>query len=203
MGIDTEQLRRHYGSLSDDALAAIKREDLVDVARDVYDEEVDLRERTRAGLVDDLPDEEEEVYDLARENEKPNWIADAAQIFTEVENPGAGSAQRIDDIRSALEAAGIPCFVEACEVEEEASPAWTRKEWRVFVPGNLNQRAMSTMERDVDNPSLEETWRVHLENLSDSDLRAMEPKTVYCGLYDRIERIERVYQNELARRRLK
>ena len=33
--------------------------------------------------------------------------------------------------------------------------------------------------------------------------RAMDLKSVYCGLYDRIERIERVYDNELARRRLK
>jgi len=198
--IDVEQLRRHYASLSGDALAQIHRGDLVADAQTILDAEVEQRKRASAA---DSESETSDTYEGPDVDGKPAWFPDAAQIFTDVDDPKGGSAERIDNIRNALEAAGIPCFVEACEVEEEASPAWTRNEWRVFVPGNLNQRAMSTMERDIDNPSIEETWRVHLENLSDSELLEMNPKSVYCGLYDRIERIERVYDTELARRRLK
>ena len=40
MGIDTETLRRHFASLTDDALAKIKRDDLVEAGRIVYDDEV-------------------------------------------------------------------------------------------------------------------------------------------------------------------
>jgi hypothetical protein len=39
--------------------------------------------------------------------------------------------------------------------------------------------------------------------LSDSDLRLMEPEFAFCGLYDRIERVNRAYDEELERRRLK
>jgi len=198
--IDVEQLRRHYASLSDDALAQIHRGDLVADAQTILDAEVEQRKRASAA---DSESETSDTYEGPDVDGKPAWFPDAAQIFTEVENPNGGSAQHAAEIRSALESAGIPCFIETCDVEVPASDAVRLHEWRVFVPGNLNQRAMSTMERDIDNPSIEETWRVHLENLSDSELLEMNPKSSYCGLYDRIERIERVYDTELARRRLK
>ena len=34
----------------------------------------------------------------------------------------------------------------------------------------------------------------------DQDLRVMEPQYAFCGLYDRIERINRAYDEELKRR---
>jgi len=43
MKLDPAELRRQYESLSDDALLAMNRADLVDLARQVYDEEVESR----------------------------------------------------------------------------------------------------------------------------------------------------------------
>ena len=43
MAADPQYLREHYASLSDEALAAIKRADLVETAQKLYDEEVRRR----------------------------------------------------------------------------------------------------------------------------------------------------------------
>ncbi len=202
MKIDTDQLRRHFASLSDEALMAVNREDLVDAAQAIYDEEVAQRERTRPALSDEER-EDEENYDTPDDGGRPEWLADAAQIFTQSDLPGRQSAQEAENVRDVLEAAGIPCFLEISEVHEDVSPPTHWKEWRVFVPGKLNQRAASIIERDIGNPTFEEQWKAHLEELSDRDLRAMDPESVFCGLFDRVERITRVYNDELVRRRLK
>jgi ABC-type Fe3+-hydroxamate transport system substrate-binding protein len=71
------------------------------------------------------------------------------------------------------------------------------------VPGNLNLRATSVLERDIFNQEFEGTWQAHLETLSDAELRQMNPEVVFCGLFDKVERVNRVYEDELARRKLK
>ena len=38
-----------------------------------------------------------------------------------------------------------------------------------MVPGNLNQRATSILERDIFNPEFEAEWKTHLEMLSDEE----------------------------------
>jgi hypothetical protein len=43
MQIDPEEFRKHYASLSDDALLEINRDELVDVAQQCYDEELTSR----------------------------------------------------------------------------------------------------------------------------------------------------------------
>jgi hypothetical protein len=48
----------------------------------------------------------------------------------------------------------------------------------------------------------EADWKSHLETLSDEDLRAMNPEAAFCGLFDRVERVNRVYDEEIARRGL-
>jgi hypothetical protein len=70
------------------------------------------------------------------------------------------------------------------------------------VPGKLIHRATSVIDRDIFNAEFEGQWRAHLEMLSDEDLRVMEPQYAFCGLYDRIERINRAYGEELKRRQL-
>ena len=44
MQVDPEYLRRHYNSLSDEALLAFNRSDLVEIAQKCYDAELDRRE---------------------------------------------------------------------------------------------------------------------------------------------------------------
>jgi len=71
-----------------------------------------------------------------------------------------------------------------------------------MVPGNLNMRATSVLEREIFNAEFEENWKTHLEALSDEELRALDPEAAFCGLFDRVERVNRVYEEELERRRL-
>jgi hypothetical protein len=72
-----------------------------------------------------------------------------------------------------------------------------------MVPGKLNLRAGGVLEREITNTEVEAYWRTHLEALSDDELRAMHPRVAFCGLYDRIARVNRVYDEEIARRGLK
>ena len=62
--------------------------------------------------------------------------------------------------------------------------------------------ALSVLDRDIFNQEFEHQWRAHLEVLSDEDLRVMEPQYAFCGLYDRLERINKAYDEELERRGL-
>jgi hypothetical protein len=70
------------------------------------------------------------------------------------------------------------------------------------VPGNLNLRAMGVLERDIFNPEFVAQYETHLETLSDDELREMNPELVFVGLFDRIERVTKAYEDEMARRRL-
>jgi hypothetical protein len=71
-----------------------------------------------------------------------------------------------------------------------------------MVPGDLNQRGTSVLERDVFDPEFEAEWKAHLETLSTEELRAMKPEIAFCGLFDRVERVTRAYAQEIARRKL-
>ena len=62
---------------------------------------------------------------------------------------------------------------------------------------------ISVLERESFNSEFEAGWKTHLEALSDEELRAMNPKVAFCGLFDRIARVNRVYDEEIARRKLK
>jgi hypothetical protein len=119
-----------------------------------------------------------------------------------VDRPGVdpGSAA---SARNALEAAGIPCYLDLYEEPDEESDAQTRTHrWRVLVPGKLNLRATSVLERDIFNPEFEAEWKTHLETLSDDEVRAMNPRVAFCGLFDKVERVNRVYDEEISRRGL-
>ena len=119
--------------------------------------------------------------------------------------PGTGAADAATSARDVLEAAGIPCYLELIEItgEEKKLYQLPTHRWQLMVPANLNLRAMSTLQRDIANQEFEAVWRTQLEALSDSELLATNPEIVLCGLFDRIERVTKVYEEEVARRRLK
>jgi hypothetical protein len=72
-----------------------------------------------------------------------------------------------------------------------------------MVPGHLNLFATSVLERDMFNAEFEAAWKTHLETLPDSELRTMNPQIAFCGLFDRVERVTRAYDEEIRRRGLK
>jgi hypothetical protein len=193
MQVDTEYLRQLYASLSDQALLAINRAELVEAAQQCYEDELGRRKLAlrRPGAGEE-PDEE-----------KPDWLEDAAEVFSRTDLPGQVPAPEVADARDALEAAGIPCYLDRAEIPEESVSSQPTHIWRLRVPGNLNLQAMSVLDRDIFNADFEATWKTHLEMLSDEDLPAMAPQVVFCGLFDRVERVTRAYDEEMARRNLK
>ena len=190
MPIDPKYLREQYASLSDEALMAINRADLVETAQRCYDDELARRRVTRPA---------------PGEDDKPDWLEDASEVFSRVDRPGALPADDIADARDALQAEGIPCYLDLAELpkaEEAPAPNPPTHVWRVMVPGNLNLRATSVLDRDIFNADFEAEWKTHLETLSDDEVLEMNPEVVFCGLFDRVERVSRAYDEEIARRKL-
>lgn len=215
MPVDPEYLRQHYASLSDEALLAVKREDLVETAQNCYDEELGRRKlasrkgvrRADRGDVTPAPPDADEKTEVDVEPpgaaDKPDWLEEAAEVYSQVDLPGTASAVDVADARGVLEAAGIPCYVDRPEIADEKSVfAEPTLRWRLMVPGSLNLRATSVLDRDIFNAEFEAEWNTYLETLSDEELRAMNPEAVFCGLFDRVERVTRAYDEEIARRGL-
>jgi hypothetical protein len=212
MQLDPEYLRRHYASLSDEALLAVDRAELVEMAQTILDDEVGRRDlargtrRTHGPHItpgEPAPHYEEVEVDgePAQAGDKPNWLEEAAEVYSYAVLTGTPDASNARDV---LEAAGIPCFLDLWEIPQEKSdvPQPTHM-WRVMVPGKLNLRATSVLERDIFNQEFVDIWKTHLEALSDDEVREMNPEVAFCGLFDRIERVNRVYDEEIARRRRK
>src|ERR1700722_16930311 len=205
MAVDLRYLREHYASLSDQALREIKRADLVEGAQRCYDDELARREHARRPSIPDPADVTEEDAEVDAEppdsGDEPDWLNDASEVLSRADRPGSLPADAMVEARDALEAAGIPCHIELSEIPEsnDASPPPTHL-WRLLVPGNLNLRATSVLERDIFNHDFEAEWQAHLEMLSDEELRGMKPEVAFCGLFDRVERVTRAYDEEIARR---
>jgi hypothetical protein len=198
MPVDLEYLRHHYASLSDSALREINRAELVKEAQKIYDEELGRRDPIAPRVIEppkpSLP--------RSREGEKPDWLDDAAEIFSHGNYAGSTPAPDVAEAGAILEAVGIPSYGELIEdPPEPSSPA--RKRWRVMVPGNLNLYAASILERDMFNAGFEDEWKKHLTTLSDEELAAITPEAAFCGLFDRVERVKRAYTEEFARRGMK
>lgn len=204
MQVDIQALRRHYASLSDDELLVLDREELTDAAQACYDEEL-----TRRGLAEEVGAEEQENaghhegpggFDAGAE---PDWLEDAACACTFASQPGGSAASDAENARFALEDAGIPCQVSVEETAPATPDVPAQYEYRVMVPGALTLTATSVLDKEVFNPQLEADWRTHFEALTDDQLVALHPDVICAGLVDRIARLKRVYNGEIARRRLR
>lgn len=213
MKIDPVYLQRHYSSLSDDALLALDREDLVEAARQIYDAELVGRGLDSEEPLSAMPEDFGEAgttddADLSAEISEdstaaPDWLEEAAEVWSCVVHPGRGPAPEAADARHVLLEAGIPCHLELQEINPgEAAQQESRHQWRIMVPGNLTLRATSELDRQIFNEDFEAEWKSHLEAFSDNELRAMHPQVAFGGLFDRIERVTRAYNEELARRRM-
>ena len=197
MPLDTEFLRRHYAEMSDEELQSIDRNDLVEAARKILDAELATRETAEPEAVELETGDAEQPHHEVDED----WLEDAAEAYSTTPRPGSNDpSQGSVDARNALDAAGIPCHLELFDDPDQGEEL--RYRWRVLVPGKLIHRATGVLERDLFNVDFEVELRSHLELLSDEDLRQMNPEYAFCGLYDRIRRITRVYNEELKRRKM-
>lgn len=206
MQVDPEYLRQHYASLSDEALLEIDRAELVEIAQGCLDYEIRQRGLDSGGEALLVADEKLETdNEPSGDGDIPGWLEEGAEVYSAVVRRGAIDApDAMVDARDVLEAAGIPCHLDMCEEQPPAdrSPEPTHR-WRLTVPGQFAFRATSVLDRDIFNADFEAAWRTHLEALSDQEVRAMNPQLVFCGLFDRMERVTRAYREELSRRGLK
>jgi hypothetical protein len=190
--VTSEELRRHYASLSDEALEQIDPEELTEIARQCYQQEVESR--GLSGDTEPLPASEmalEEDFDV-----EPDWLEHAACPCSYTAAPGSNHAPEAARAHDVLIAAGVPCYLALVEAD-----GTNQEEYRVLVPEALNLKAISVLDREIFNPEMESDWRTHFAALSDEELRPLRPEIICAGLLDRVARLTRVYNQEIARRK--
>jgi hypothetical protein len=216
MRLEPEDLRRHYGSLSDEGLLEIQRADLVPVAQEIYDQEMARRGFERA------PEEDGDgyhrpllIFQTGAEREfatepgmevdegpAPAWLEDAACPWSAYIYPNGDYVGTGAEVQTALREAGIPSRIVVKPPEPEP-PSTPRSLYCVMVPGELAARAYSVVERKVHNQMAVAEWRSQLQAFSDEELRTLNPEDFWGALLDRVERMKRAYSEEMARRGLR
>ena len=199
MALNIENLRRHYASLTDEALEEIDPADLTAEARQCLDAELAKRvpaEEEQAGA----EDAEAEAIEEGDPDVEPDWIEGAALAISYGATPGSDRGADAEHARRVLLAAGVPCYVAMPEPNPD-DDYFPNGEYRVLVPGPLSMKAGAILEKEIFNPELEESWRAHFTAISDDELRALKPDVICAGMRDRIERLTRLYNQEVARRR--
>jgi hypothetical protein len=131
MKLDPAELRKQYASLSDDALLAMQRQDLVELAQQVYDAEVASR-----GLASPAATEPEE----SKSSEK-----EPGEEMVEVSTYTSRNEARL--AKSFLVSADIPC-----ELENEFAIPET--ELRLLVPANLLDQALEVLGAEISDEEL-------------------------------------------------
>ena len=136
MNVSPEEFRRRFEQLSDDALLDINPEDLTEVARELYDAEIERR-----GL--DLQEEEEPETSEPADAEQPPENMELAAEF--------GSAQEATFARSLLKSAGIPYYT---KTDFSGILGATEEELQVFVPAAYLQQAQELLSTPLSDEEL-------------------------------------------------
>ena len=196
MQVTPDELRRYYASLSDEMLLEIDPASLTDAARRCYESEFAKRDLSP----DDGPLPAEEYIEESFEVE-PDWMEYAACPCSFTAVPGSNHAHDAERAREVLRAAGIPCHLSVASPEPRHEEVHRFDEYRALVPASLNLKAISVLDKEIFNADLEADWRAHFAELSDEELRALNPEIICAGLLDRVERLKCAYTDEIARRR--
>jgi len=194
---DIAFLRKHYESLSDEALLEVDREELTEVAQQCLDDE--LKARQLAVAVD--PDEDDDPtlhYDAENFEGDAEEDGDACVCTFGVAPDGTPSTRALD-AKVILQHAGIPCRLVVHKLENEEGEEAPSESW-LMVAGYLVMAARSVLDKEMFNEEVEEGWRSYFENLSDEELREADTKQLFAGLVDRLERATRAYNDEKKRR---
>jgi len=198
--IDLQRLRGHYAGLSDEELLALRRDDLTDAAQKCYDEELERRglpEAEEGEMAPSGADYEETPFDAAVD---PDWLQEAVCACSFESYAGGSAASDAENARAVLQEGGIPCQISTAEIAAAGGDRPAQHAYRVMVPGPLNLKAASILDKEVFNPQLESDWRLHFESLTDGELGELNPDVICAGLFDRIVRLKRVYNDEITRR---
>jgi hypothetical protein len=135
MDVNSEDFRRYYDSLSDEALLEVDKEELVDVALSCYNEELRRRRLVR----------ENEQEELAKpDTERAGEMEDAvlAAAFSSMEEASLA--------RTLLQGAAIPC-----SLENEYSHAFVGSGGlRLMVPAAFLEEALEILDAEISEEDL-------------------------------------------------
>lgn len=207
MQVDLEDFRRHYASLSDEALLALDRTELVAAAQTCYDEERARREldsQVESEITATLPDQpasRKYASSSVEAGAKPDWLEGAACACAFSSLPG-DTAPEIELARAVLESAGIPCYASERQIDPPRVAQQPEYQYELLVPGDCGLEARGLLDKEIFNARIEADLRTHLEGLSDEELSAINPQILTIGLVDQIERLTRAYNEELDRRKM-
>lgn len=195
MALDLEQLRRQYAAMTDGALLEVDPSELVDAARQCYQDELKSRNLrgARPGIVSVVDDN---VIEPWTDEAEPEWLPEALVAMADV--PDRNGNVSVFEARLVLRKANIPCFVSQRDPEKPGDPL----SYDLMVQPGQHLLAMSILDRDFFNPQLVEDWQSHFEALSDEELMEMDADLLVAGMRDRIERLVRAYEDELLKRGL-
>jgi hypothetical protein len=191
LAFDLQQLRQQYSELTDEALLEINRDELVDAARECYDDELvqrRLRPAKRTTSATDAGTDSE-----VENGEEPDWLQDGMAAMSAV-----GGEVSVVDAKRVLDRAGITCFIVDREPEKPGEPGGSD----LLVPPGQHLLALSVLDRDFFNPQTEADWKNHFEALNDQELLEIDADLLVAGMRDRIERLVRAYEDELLKRGL-
>jgi hypothetical protein len=188
-GPNLQDLRRHYASLSDDALLALERSELTEVAQRCWDEEVASRK-----IATSEEDEHFSDVDGVETEIEAEWRESAAVACSF----GPQDTDDLDEACRILEEAGVTYHVNAREEEDRQGQPYVVQD--VVVPAPLLLFATSVLDREMFNAQQEADWKAHLAELSDEDFRSIKIEDLTAGMLDRVERLKRVYADERAHR---
>jgi hypothetical protein len=203
MVITPEQLRKHYASLSDDELLAMNRDDLTDVAVEVYD--LEMKRRALTPVEEEEPIEEDHSLRLSSaesngETEEYDSGGDKFVAGSFIDSRGNSSAADAEDARRALQAANIPCELEVQDIPAHTTYTESQVAYHIVVPAEFTLQATSVLDKEVFNPKIAEEWETHLSGLTDNQLHALNVDSICAGLLDRAERLRKAYTDEIRRR---
>ena len=193
MQIDREGLRAQYRSMSDEELLSLDRGELTEIAQKCYDAEIAERELTpleEDAHQPDLPAEGAEEAGM-----EPDWLETAEQACSFSAQQQAYYGEEAERACEALRMAGIPYHLDF-EDPQGQQPGLLK----IMVPSLLTLKATSVLDKEIFNEEFAETWRSHLQDLSEAQLRDLHPDAVCAGMLDRAARYRKIYQAEVARR---
>ena len=197
MEIDLAQLRRQYENLTDEALLEVERDELVDSARQCYDEELAKR-RLRARRSTPAGDASAQHVLEDFSGEEPEWAEDGLAALSLTQTPGNDVAPDIAAARSILAGAGIPYHLATREPQESGDYTI----YELLVPPGQHLLALSVLDKEFFNPQMEAEWKAHFETMTDQDLLDLDADALVAGMRDRVERLVRTYEDELLKRGL-
>jgi hypothetical protein len=138
MQIDSDDFKRHYALLSDDALLEIDLDELVNTARVCYDAELAERKLVR-------PDAQENSSPDHPGDDVPGETEDGLQLLATFL-----SMEEANFARGLLQSADIPCSFE----NDQATVFNGIGELRLMVPASAYDRACEILETEISEEDL-------------------------------------------------